>query len=262
MNGFDGRVTLVTGASSGLGKAAALTLGARGGHVVVSSHRAERAALVAEEINAAGGQASVVAADLLDGAAIDRMVNEVVAAHGRIDHLVASGAGGSPEGLHFKLFHEMDAATFAGLANAHWLSKARLIRAVLEHMIPAGYGKIVSITSDAGRVPTPNESMLGAGAAAVMMMSRVIAREAGRYGVRINTLAVGPLADFDIARIVTEDQKDPGQASEGMARALEKKRLFPASSAEVADTVAYLLDRTGDNITGQTWSINGGVSTA
>jgi 2-hydroxycyclohexanecarboxyl-CoA dehydrogenase len=262
MDGFEGRVTLVTGASSGLGKATALALGARGGHVVVSSHSPERAALVAKEIAGSGGEASVAAADLLDPAAIDGMVAEVVATHGRIDHLVASGAGGSPEGLHFKLFHEMDGASFAGLANAHWLSKAHLIRAVLDPMIAAGYGKVVSITSDAGRVPTPNESMLGAGAAAVVMMARVVAREVGRYGVRVNTLAVGPLADFDMAHIVTQDQKDPGQASEAMARALERKRLFPATSREVAQTVEYLLDRTGDNITGQTWSINGGVSTS
>lgn len=256
------RVTLVTGASSGIGKAVALRLRADAGHIVVSSHSAERAETVAEKLRAQGRSASVVTADLLVREEVTALVEKVVADHGRIDHVVASGAAGSPQGLHFKLFHEMRATDFEGLVNAHWLSKAYLIRAALPHMIDAGYGKIVNISSDGGKVPTPNESMLGGAAAGLMLMTRVIAREVGRYGVRINTVTLGPLADFDITRIVTGDQKAPGLASEQVAEALKKRMLFPVSSEDVAGTVDFLLGPEGDNITGQSWSVNGGVSTS
>jgi 2-hydroxycyclohexanecarboxyl-CoA dehydrogenase len=255
-------VTLVTGASSGLGKAAALALDPAAGHIVVSSHSAERAEMTAEKIRRNGGEASVVTADLLVPDEVEALVAEVVAAHGRLDHVVASGAAMSPEGLHFKLFHEMAPGDFAGVINAHWLSKAYLIRAVLPHMIQAGYGKIVNISTDGGKVPTPNESVLGGAAAGLMMMTRVIAREVGRYGVRINTITMGPLADFDMARAVTQLQDTPGLASHDVAAALTRRMLFPVSSRDVAAAVRFLLGPEGDNITGQSWSVNGGVSTS
>lgn len=254
-------VTLVTGASSGIGKIIALRLGRGAGHVVVSSHHAGRAQAVADEIIQAGGKASIAVADLFDATALERAVDDIVSAHGRIDHAVISGAGGSPQGNHFKLFMDMDPADFAGIVQAHWLSKALLIRLLVDRMASRGYGKIVNVSTDAGRVPTPNESMLGGAAAGLMVMSRAVAREVGRHGIRINTVSLGPLADFDMAAIVAQGNSDPGVAGERVTGKLSKRMLFPVNGGDVASMVQFLLDPTGDNITGQTLSVNGGVST-
>src|SRR5581483_999187 len=104
------RVTLITGASSGVGREIALRAGAAGAHVVVSSHGRDRAQLVANEIVDSGGEASTATADLLDPAAPARLIEQVVAEHGRVDHLVASGAGATPQGLKFSLFHQLQPA--------------------------------------------------------------------------------------------------------------------------------------------------------
>lgn len=254
------RVTLVTGGSSGIGKVVATRIAGPAGHVVVAGRPGGGSAQdVADQITAAGGSASAAAADLLEPKQVKDLVDGVVAEYGRLDHLVASGAGFSPAGLHFKLFTDMDPADFPGVVTAHWLSKAYLIHAALAHMVPAGYGKIVNISSDAGRVPTPNESMLGGAAAGMMLMTRAIAREVGRKGVRINTISLGPLADVDMVRLA---QTSPsGEASIAVAQKLTSKLLFPVTATDIAAAAEFLLSPAGDNVTGQTISVNGGVST-
>jgi len=253
------RVTLVTGGSSGIGKVVATRIASPAGHVVVAGRPGGTAQDVADQIVAAGGSASSAAADLLEPKQVKDLVDGVVAEYGRLDHLVASGAGFSPAGLHFKLFTDMDPADFPGVVSAHWLSKAYLIHAALAHMIPAGYGKIVNISSDAGRVPTPNESMLGGAAAGLMLMTRAIAREVGRQGVRVNTISLGPLADVDMVRLA---QMSPsGEASVAVAQKLTSRLLFPVTASDIAAAAEFLLSPAGDNVTGQTISVNGGVST-
>jgi len=253
------RVTLVTGGSSGIGKVVATRIASPADHVVVAGRPGGTAQDVADQIIAAGGSASSATADLLEPKQVKDLVDGVVAEYGRLDHLVASGAGFSPAGLHFKLFTDMDPADFPGVVSAHWLSKAYLIHAALAHMIPAGYGKIVNISSDAGRVPTPNESMLGGAAAGLMLMTRAIAREVGRKGVRVNTISLGPLADVDMVRLA---QMSPsGEASVAVAQKLTSRLLFPVTASDIAAAAEFLLSPAGDNVTGQTISVNGGVST-
>jgi 3-oxoacyl-[acyl-carrier protein] reductase len=254
------RVTLVTGGSGGIGRVVATCIARPDEHVVVAGRPGGTAAqVVVDEIVAAGGSASAAAADLLEPKQIKELVDGVVAEHGRLDHLVASGAGFSAAGLHFKLFTDMDPDDFSGVVNAHWLGKAHLIHAALAHMVPAAYGKIVNISSDAGRVPTPNESMLGGAAAGLMLMTRAVAREVGRQGVRINTISLGPLADVDMVRLA---QLSPsGEASVAVAQKLTSKLLFPVTAVDIAAAAQFLLSPAGDNVTGQTISVNGGVST-
>ncbi|WP_285730638.1 SDR family oxidoreductase [Nocardiopsis sp. ATB16-24] len=258
----DRPVTLVTGASSGLGRAVALRLAEAGAHVVVSSHREERARVVADQIRQAGGSASVQVADLLDREQVVALPQRIVEEHGRLDHVVSSGAGGSKEGQAFKLFTETPTEDFVGIVVAHWLNKAYLLRACLDHMVPAGYGRFVNISTDGGRVPTPHESVFGGAAAGLMMMTRVVSREVGRYGVRVNTVAVGPLADFDMVDIVTNKQEVPGAVGGKFAEKLQKRMVFPSVADDVAKMVEFLLGDGGSTVTGQTWSVNSGVSTA
>ena len=81
-----------------------------------------------------------------------------------LDFGVWSGAGTTPQGALWKLFLDMSYEEFLPVIEAHWLSKAALTHAALEVMVPGGYGKIVNLCTDAGRVPTTNESMIGGAA--------------------------------------------------------------------------------------------------
>jgi NAD(P)-dependent dehydrogenase (short-subunit alcohol dehydrogenase family) len=101
--------------------------------------------------------------------------------------------------------------------------------------------------------------MIGGAAAGVMQMFRVLARELGRYGIRLNTVSCGPVAEVDT--FVRSNPVDRvGDAGARVLSKLDKRRMFPVAGLDLARTVGFLLADTGDNITGQTWSVNGGLS--
>lgn len=259
-----GRVALVTGSSTGVGRTTAFVLAQAGAHVVVNGRSAERLTPVVEKILDDGGSASAHVANLLDREQIKEMVDDTATRFGRLDIVVANGAGATELTLPWKPFHRMDPERMLDIVLSHWLGKAYLIRAALEHMIPQQYGKIVNISTDAGLVPTSGESMIGGGAAGLMQMARVVAREVGRYGIRVNTVSCGPLTDNPIDEIEgyrrLAEAAMAKQATDRVSPKLLARRLFPVTMADVANAVLYLVAETGDNVTGQTWSVNGGIS--
>ncbi len=262
MEPLQGKVALVTGSSVGIGREIALRLADAGADVLVNSRTEARIKPVADEIAARGRKTRHYVADLVDEAQVRDMVTQAASDFDRIDILVANGAGATQMTLPFRFFHEIDPDYMLGVALSTWLSKAWLIRHCLNVMIPQGYGKIVNVSTDAGRTPTTGESLIGGGAAALMMMTRVIAREVGRYGVRINTIATGgivdnPLGEIEGYRLM---QAEGGEAAAKVSPKLQSRRMFPVSAADMANATLFLVAETGDNITGQTWSINGGLS--
>ena len=226
---------------------------------MVNSRTKERIKPVADEIKAKGGRADFIAADLMDRQQVEGMVDRTVKRFGKLDILVANGAGATRFTLPFKFFHTQDPDNFEAVAIGTWLSKAWLIRKALDHMIPQKYGKIVNISTDAGLIPTTGESMIGGGAAGLLMMTRVMAREIGRYGVRINTIATGGVVDNPRGEIEGYNLGNT-EASAHVSPKLQSRRLFPVTSLDMANAVLFLAAETGDNITGQAWSINGGLS--
>jgi 3-oxoacyl-[acyl-carrier protein] reductase len=255
-----GKIALVTGSSAGVGRTIAKAMAAAGADTVVHGRTPDRVDRVVETITAAGGAASGVCADLMVVDQVYGLVEQVAATKGRIDILVGSGAGVAPH-MELKFFHQMDRDRIEDAAHRNWLCKAHLIRAALDVMIPQGYGKIINITTDAGRIPTAIESVEGGAAAALMQMTRVIARECGRYGIRLNNIAFGPLVDVGEGDVQGGPKSEPGSpASLGALQALAKRRMFPVGSADIASTVLFLSAASGDNITGQTLSVNGGLS--
>lgn len=257
-----GRIALITGSSAGIGREIAHQLARAGAHVVINGRTPERIEPVETAIRNGGSSASSCAADLLDRNQIRDMVDRTVAEHGRLDILVSSGAGATSLTLPWKLFHEMDEERILPIVHSYWLSKTYLIRAVLPHMIENNYGKIINLSSDAGMIPTTGESIIGASAAALQQMTRVIAREVGRYGIRINTVSCGPLVDNSPDEVegykVLAERADSGHSK--VSSKLYSRRMFPVETEDVARTVLFLAGSDGDNITGQTWSVNGGMS--
>jgi 3-oxoacyl-[acyl-carrier protein] reductase len=141
------------------------------------------------------------------------------------------------------------------------LGRLFLFRAAAEVMAPSGYGKVVLVTTDAGRVPTPGESMIGAAAASLMFLARAAGRELTRDGIRVNTVAISLTKDtpgydrFAAKRSGGGDRDLHVKAFEK----LESRMPFGLASAdEIADLVTYLVAPESDGITGATFSVNRG----
>jgi len=254
------QIALVTGATAYIGRAIALEFARRGARVVVNGRNTQAGQAVVEEIKAAGGRAEFEAADLTDGAAVRAMVERIAERHGRLDILAASGAGASADSPSFRLFMEMGGADFENYIRAHWLARAYAIQAAATVMGRQQRGKIVAIGTDAGRVATVGESFIGGATAGMMQMCRVLARELGRDGIRVNAVAMSYIWD-------AEPRWGPGSPAlegghgKGMIENLRKRMLFPVHCQDIANAAAFFAGPESDAITGQTLSVNGGLST-
>jgi NAD(P)-dependent dehydrogenase (short-subunit alcohol dehydrogenase family) len=260
MKTLQDRIALVTGATAYIGRAAAQELAQRGALVVVNGRNAASGQAVVDEIHSAGGRAEFEAADLTDREAVQAMVGRIVQRHGRLDVLVASGAGASSDSLAFKLFMEMEGADFETYIRSHWLTRAHAIQAAAAAMRAQRHGKIVAIGTDAGRVATVGESFIGGATGGMMQMCRVLARELGRDGIRINAVAMSYIWDAE-PRWGGGSPALAGAHGPGMIDNLRKRMLFPVHCADIAQAAAFFAGQESDAITGQTLSVNGGLST-
>ncbi|MCC7183138.1 MAG: SDR family oxidoreductase [Rhodocyclaceae bacterium] len=256
-----GQVAIVTGATAYIGKAICARLAQSGAQVIVSGRNAEAGAGVVAEIEKAGGQARFERADLMVPGELDALAARVSERYGRIDILVASGAGASHDSPSFRFFKDMELAHFEAYIRAHWLTRLYAIRAVHPHMVKAGGGRIVAIGTDAGRVATVGESMIGGSTAGMMQMCRALSREFGRDKIRVNMVSMSYISD-------AEPRWEPGSPSlmtkpggGGMLDALKRRMLFDVQCRDIANAVAFLAGPESAAITGQTLSVNGGLST-
>jgi 3-oxoacyl-[acyl-carrier protein] reductase len=245
MNRFEGRVSIVTGASQGIGEAIARDLAAEGATVVLADVQLEKLEAVARSIAAAGGRAEAHAVDVGDAAGVERMVAAVAAAHKRIDHLV-NNAGITRDGLLMRMKEEdWDLVLRVNLKGAFNFSKA-----VLRTMIAARSGRIVNIASVAGLMGNAGQTNYAASKAAVIALARSLAREVGARGITVNAVAPG-----FIATAMTEKLPDEVKAAYLEIIPLKKFGL----PKDVSSAVKFLLSDDASYITGQVVSVNGGM---
>jgi NAD(P)-dependent dehydrogenase (short-subunit alcohol dehydrogenase family) len=190
---FDGRVAIVTGAGGGLGREHALALAKRGAKVVVndlggardgSGASATAAEAVVAEIIAAGGEAVANAASVTDFAAVQAMVDEVMAKWGRVDILV-NNAGV----LRDKTFAKMELDDFRFVLDVHLMGAVNCTKAVWEIMRQQNYGRIVMTTSSSGLYGNFGQSNYGAAKMALVGLMQTLSIEGAKNDIRVNCLA-------------------------------------------------------------------------
>ena len=245
MRRFEGRVSIVTGASQGIGEAIARDLAAEGAAVVLVDVQLDKLEAVVRSIADAGGKAEAHQADVADAAAVERVVAVVAAAHGRIDHLV-NNAGITRDGLLMRMREEdWDAVIRVNLKGTFNFSKA-----VIRTMIAAKYGRIVNIASVAGLMGNAGQANYAASKAGVIAFARSLAREVGVRGITVNAVAPGFIATA-MTDVLPEDVKKTYLELIPM-----KKFGLPK---DVASAVLFLLSDDAAYITGQVVSVNGGM---
>jgi 3-oxoacyl-[acyl-carrier protein] reductase len=249
VTGAERRVALVTGAGSGIGAATAGLLAARGMRVVVNYLRnTEAADGVVAGIEAAGGQAMAVRADVREPAAVEGMVEQVRAAWGGIDVLVHNAL--IPYAV--KSFQDMTWEELGGKVDAEMRAGFAVTKAVLPAMSERGWGRIIFISTGLSRRPRPGMIALGAAKAALEQFARYLAQELGPQGITVNIVAAGPVEDTRMGSALDEATRQRQVALTPMGRL--------ARPADVARAVAFYAD--GDNVfmTGTTAAVNGGMS--
>jgi len=254
---FDSKVALLTAATSGIGLETARLLAAAGAQTVVVNGRNPAAgAMAVERIRAVAPECKVSFAggDLCDPDAAARICSGVVAEHGRIDVFVhAGGAEISPQ-----LFVDLGARDYRPLIDGHFTSLLNCCHIIAPAMVRQASGAIVVIASDAGKIATPGETVIGAMKAATIMFVRTLALELARHNVRVNCITPSLVAETKAHDRVMSSEFSRRLFEKAAARA----RLGLPTPAHIAPLALFLASDLSSRTTGQAISVNGGISAA
>ena len=242
---FAGRVSIVTGASQGIGEMIALELAREGAKVVLVDIQRDKLEAVAGRIREAGGTAAFHEADVSRLEDAIRVVDSVLKDFGKVDHLV-NNAGITRDNLLLRMKEEeWDAVIGVNLKGCWNFSKA-----VIKPMVGGRYGRIVNIASVVGLAGNPGQANYAASKAGVIGFSRALAREVATRGITVNCIAPGY-----IATAMTE--KLPEEVKKAFMDSIPVKRF--GLPKEVAFAVKFLLSEEAAYITGQVINVNGGM---
>jgi 3-oxoacyl-[acyl-carrier protein] reductase len=255
---LSGKVAVLTGVGSGIGKASASTLAGAGATIVGGDIDEAAAKATADEIADAGGAAVVQRTDVTQRADVDGLLDRAASEYGRID--IVGNIAGIP---HNKLVAECSDEEFERLLAINLKSVFYGCQAAIRHMIPQGSGCIVNISSGAIDTPAPTLACYGMTKAAVAMLTKTLATEVGRHGIRVNAIAPGMiLTNFSRHNFVDENgDVIPEKLEQYHKRAGAMAPLGRAGEAQdVANTFLYLVSDAAAFVTGQIERPNGGVA--
>jgi len=243
---------LISGGGGGIGRAVALALARAGASIAVADIAAANAEKVKCEVQGLGVRAMACPVDLTKKADVDRMVEEVTGRYGQIDILVNCQGWDRLEP-----FVESDEETWEKLLAINFKSVLYTCRAVLPNMISRSSGKIVNISSDAGRVGSSWEAVYAGAKGAVIAFSKTIAREVARYKINVNVVCPG-LTETPLLQAVRSQSEQTAKIIEAVTKATPFRR--PAKPEEIAAAVLFFTSPAAEFITGQTLSVSGGLT--
>jgi NAD(P)-dependent dehydrogenase (short-subunit alcohol dehydrogenase family) len=234
-NSLEGQRALVTGATSGIGRAVAVQLARDGAEILVHGRDARRGEATVHEITAAGGKAGFVAADLADAADVQWLANEA----GDVDILI-NNAGIA----RFAPTAEFDVATFDKMFASNVRAPFFLVATIAPGMAARGHGSIVSVSSMVGEIGLVGGAAYGATKASLEAMTRAWAAEYSPSGVRVNAIAPGPV------------YTPASRRSEALGETTPMHRA--SQPEEIAEVIAFLASPRASYVTGTTVAADGG----
>lgn len=246
-----GRVAVVTGGANGMGETVVHTLAARGATVVVADRDAERTPLVVDAVRASGGTVEGVVLDVREEEQADDLIARVVADHGRIDMLDNNAAElelTAQDGPLLDVAAEVVTGTLAG----NVLAPLRMCQRVIPHMVAAGGGSIVNMGSITGLRGEASLTAYGVSKAAIMQLTRMVAVQYGKQGIRCNAIAPSLIN-------TRNNQTYVGQEFYDM---YDRHHLVPYMGEpwDVASVVAFLLTEESRFINGAVIPVDGGMT--
>jgi 2-hydroxycyclohexanecarboxyl-CoA dehydrogenase len=242
------RTVIVTGGASGIGRATAFLLAREGARVLIGD--LDRAGGRAATAEGAAEQLAIdyLPLDLTDQHSIDDFVAAAQQRLGRVDGLV-NGAGWDQ----IQPFLENPPEIWDHIIAINLTGAVRLTRGLLPPMVATNAGKIVNISSDAGRVGSMGETVYAAAKGGLIAFTKSLARELARYHINVNCVSPGP-TDTPLF------QRQPERMKEALTRAIPFRRI--ARPIEIAEAVMFFLSGRSDYITGQVLSVSGGLTMA
>lgn len=255
MGALDGKTVVVTGGTSGIGRACAEALLAAGAEsVVINGRSPERGERARAEIAARfpGTRIGLALGDMAQVAGSEAVISAAIEQLGRIDVLVNSTGGNDTPAL----LHRTPIEEVPYILQRCLLAQLLSCRAALPYMREAKSGCVINIASDAAKVPTPGESIIGAAMAGIVLFTRTLAVEGKRDGIRANVLTPSLVSGTDHYERVMSDPF----AGKMFAKAVPMAQLGVVNKHELAELAVFLASPVAAKVTGQAISMTGGVS--
>lgn len=249
------QTAFVTGGAQGIGKGISGSLALAGFHVVIADLNLETAEATAKELTTAGGTASAVQVDVTSRESVEAAVERVTKETGGIDVLV-NNAGWDD----FIPFLDTDEDFWSKIIELNFKGHLRTIKAIVPGMIERGYGRVINIGSDAGRVGSSLEAVYSGAKGGVIAFTKTLAREIATKGVTANCVCPGPTDTPALRKFINGAGDDADKVIGGMKRGVPMKRL--GTPEDIGPAVAFFASEGAGFVTGQTLSVSGGLTMA
>ena len=244
---LEGKIALVTGASRGIGRQVALTLGAKGATVIVNYNgSAAKAEEVVKEIEAAGGKAEALQCNVSDFEACGQMLADIVSRHGRLDILV-NNAGITRDNLLMKMSEE----DFDAVVNTNLKGVFNCIKHIARQMLKQKSGRIINMSSVYGVLGNAGQANYCAAKAGVIGITKSAARELASRGITVNAVAPGFIVT-EMTDVLSDSVK------EAATEKIPMKKF--GETQDIANAVAFLASDEAKYITGQVLCVDGGMA--